>query len=86
MTNLCTNHYAYADVLSLYLSLVALAILIGSRGEAKSSWSVPPSSWLAVCTAIGNQAARFAAFQGVAIAWWLKASRGSTVARLHSDC
>lgn len=76
----------FALLISISSILVALGILIGSRGQAKSSWTIPPSSWLAVCTAIANQAVRFAAFQGVATAWWYRAAHGSTVARLHSDC
>lgn len=79
-----------AGICSLMLAvlsiLVSLAVLMGSRGDSVASWDVPPSSWLAVCTAVGNQAIRFAAFQGVAIAWWMSASRGSTLGRLHSDC
>lgn len=75
-----------ALLLAILGLMVALAILISSRDEPKKSWSVPPSSWLAVTTAVSNQALRFAALEGVAIAWWFKALRGSTFAKLHSDC
>lgn len=74
-----------ALLLALLSLLFALAVLLVSRGEA-ADWNVPPSSCLAICTAVANQALRFAAFQGVAIAWWFKALKGSTFARLHSDC
>lgn len=63
-----------ALLLTLLSLLVALAILLVSRGEA-ADWNVPPSSCLAICTAIANQALRFAAFQGVAIAWVRPISR-----------
>lgn len=74
-----------ALLISLLSLLFALAILLVSRGES-ANWNIPPSSCLAICTAVANQALRFAAFQGVAIAWWIKAMHGSTFARLHSDC
>ena len=48
-------------------------------------WTLEPSAYLAICTAIANQAMRYAAFQGVMIAWWSKALRGSTLKRLHTD-
>lgn len=63
--------------------VAALGILMGSRGAAVTTWSVPPSTYLAICTAIANQALRFAAFQGLAIAWWTQATRGSTLAQMH---
>lgn len=50
--------------------LVSLGILLGSQGTAVAEWSVEPSAILAICTAIANQAMRYAAFQGVMIAWW----------------
>lgn len=65
--------------------IAALGILIGSRDMATTSWSVPPSTYLAICTAIANQALRFAAFQGLAVAWWLRAMRGSSLTQLHRN-
>ena len=65
--------------------LVSLAILVGSRGSATADWTVEPSAYLAICTAIANQSLRFAAFQGVIIAWWFRASRGATLGQLHYD-
>ena len=71
-------------VLVAVASIVAsLGVLVGSRGQAVSTWAVPPSTYLALFTAITNQALRFAAFQGLAIAWWSKATRGTTIAQLH---
>ena len=50
--------------------LVSLGVLLGSAGASAESWTVEPSAILAICTAIANQAMRYAAFQGVMIAWW----------------
>jgi hypothetical protein len=47
--------------------------------------SVQPSAVLAICTAVANQALRFAAYQGVAIAWWFSASRGTSLRQLHTN-
>lgn len=56
--------------------IVSLGILLGSDGKPVSKWGATPSAILAICTAVANQALRFAAFQGFAIAWWFNASRG----------
>ena len=65
--------------------LVSFGILMGSRGAAVLSWNVQPSAYLAICSAVANQALRFASFQGVIIAWWCRASRGTTLRQLHRD-
>ena len=65
--------------------LVSLSILLGSRDAPTESWKVQPSAYLAICTAISNQALRFASFQGVIIAWWSRAASGATLRRLHYD-
>lgn len=72
-------------ILTILSMLVSLGILLGSRNAPVCTWTIPPSTYLAICTAVQNQAIRFAAFHGVAIAWWVKAIRGSTLARLHAD-
>jgi hypothetical protein len=66
-------------LLAILSLLVSLAILICSNGVPVRNWSVYPSAYIAVCTAIANQAIRFAAFQGFVVAWWVRASRGSTL-------
>lgn len=43
------------------------------------------STYLAIFTAIANLSMRYAAIQGVVIAWWVKATKGSSLARLHWD-
>lgn len=63
--------------------VVSLGVLVGSRGAPVPSWSVEPSAYLAICTAVANQAMRYAAFQGVILAWWTGALRGSSIRHLH---
>jgi hypothetical protein len=58
--------------------LASLGILVGSNGAPLSSWTAPPSTYLAICTAVANLAMRYACIQGVVIAWWYRASKGST--------
>lgn len=58
-------------VIAIISMLISLGILLGSRGVAVAAWTVEPSAILAVCTAVANQAMRYAAFQGVMVAWWL---------------
>lgn len=78
-----------SGILGLLLAIcsifAALGILVGSQNSPVSTWAGEPSIYLAICTAVANQAMRYATIQGVAIAWWLRASRGSTIARLHAD-
>ena len=50
-----------------------------------TDWTAPPSTYLAICTALGNLAVRIASYQGIIVAWWYKALRGSTLADLHWD-
>ena len=63
--------------------IAALGILIGCQDAPVDDWKAQPSAYLAICTAIANQAVRFAAFQGLAISWWFNALRGSSLAQLH---
>lgn len=75
----------FCMLLSVLSILVSLGILMGSKGAPVDNWTVQPSAYLAICTAVANQALRFAAFQGVVIAWWVRASHGATLAQLHYD-
>lgn len=75
----------FCCLLAIASIIAALGVLMGSRDMATSSWSIPPSTYLAICTAIANQALRFAAFQGLAVAWWVRAMRGGTLAQLHRN-
>lgn len=78
-----------AGLISMLIALssifVSFGILAGSRGEAVEAWRTTPPTLLAICTAVANLAMRYASIQGVIIAWWTRALRGSTVKRLHED-
>lgn len=51
--------------------LASLGILAGSNYQPVANWTVaPPSTYIAIYTAVGNQAIRYAAIQGLVIAWW----------------
>lgn len=65
--------------------VASLGILAGSDGESVESWHIPPSTYLAIFTAIANLCVRYAATQGVIISWWRRASAGTTLADLHSS-
>lgn len=56
--------------LAIISILVSLGVLLGSNGVPVVQWIVQPSAVLAICTAVANQAMRYAAFQGLMIAWW----------------
>lgn len=67
-------------------SLIAsLGILVGSQGADTSSRIGEPSIYLAAFTAVANLSMRYACIQGVAITWWKRATRGSTVSELHRN-
>lgn len=86
---ICTRAGPLSGVLSMLLAiasiLACLGVLESSDGAAVSSWGIQPSEYLAVFTAIANLAMRYACIQGVVIAWWTRAHRGSTLSRLHWD-
>ena len=77
-----------AGIFSLLLAAlsiwVSFGILMGARNAPTKDWSVEPSAYLAICTAVANQSMRHAAFQGFIIAWWTGALRGSTLGGLHT--
>ncbi|KAK5173253.1 uncharacterized protein LTR77_001934 [Saxophila tyrrhenica] len=75
-----------AMLVALTSIVVSLAILVASDGAAVSSWEAQPSIYLAICTAVANLAMRYACLQGVVIAWWTRAFKGSiTLGKLHHD-
>ena len=78
-----------AGILSLCIAILgifaSLGILAASNATPVTSWSAPPSTYLAIFTAIANLSMRYACIQGVVIAWWHRALRGTTLAQLHYD-
>jgi hypothetical protein len=65
----------------------AVAILLVSDGKTEQAWAhragIKPSVLLSACNAVGNLALSLAIAEAVAIAWWRKALKGSTVQELH---
>lgn len=62
-----------------------LGILFASNHAPTESCRYQPSAYLAIMTAISNLALRFASFQGLVVAWWYRASAGSTIKKLQQD-
>lgn len=75
----------FAMFLAISSMFACLGVLVGSNGVAVSNWTVQPSEYLAIFTAIANLAMRYACIQGIIIAWWTRAIRGSTLSKLHWD-
>lgn len=65
--------------------VAAIAILLGSNNSNVDAWPTPPSTFVAIFTAIGNLGVRYALAQGVLVTWWLRACEGSTLSRLQVD-
>ena len=72
-------------LLAIASVFASLGILAGSNGAPVARWAAQRSTYLAICTAIANLAMRYACIQGVVIAWWVRASNGSNLAKLHED-
>lgn len=73
----------FAMFLAMSSIFACLGILVGSSGVAVSIWSVQPSEYPAIFTAIANLSMRHACIQRIVIAWWTRALRGSTLSELH---
>lgn len=65
--------------------VASLGVLAGSNGSPVKQWTAPPSTYIAIFTALANLSMRYAAIHGVVIAWWFRAYKGSTLANLHHD-
>lgn len=74
-----------AMCLSIASIFAALGVLVGSDGSPVTDWSAPPSTFLAILTAVANLSVRIAAVQGAVIAWWYRASHRDwiTIENLH---
>ena len=65
--------------------LASGAVLAGSDGDAVANWKLQPAVYLAVLTAISNEAVAFAAIQGTVVTFWLRALEGTTLGQLRRD-
>lgn len=72
-------------LLALSSIVASLGILAGSDGQPVRHWEWPVSTYLAIFTAIANLSVRYAVIQGVAVTWWLRAAKGSPLAKMHWD-
>lgn len=73
-------------MLLAFASIIAcLGILVGSDNQDIESWTASPSTYLALFTAIANGSMRYAAVQGLVVAWWMRAVKGSELSKLHCD-
>lgn len=57
-------------LLAIASLIASLGILAGSNKQPVANWTTPPSTYLAIFTALANLSIRYAAIQGVIIAWW----------------
>ena len=62
-----------SGILTMFLAagaiVASLGILVGSDCKPVQDWTVTPSTYIAAFTAIANLSVRYAAVQGVVIAW-----------------
>jgi hypothetical protein len=65
--------------------LASLAILAASNNQPVSSWTVQPTVYLAIASAAGAAAIRFAKDRAEPVAWWNRALHGSTIHALDSQ-
>lgn len=83
------NRFPYVGAFSLIcmavLAGVALGVLCGSNGVSTTVWpqKIAPNVVLSMINALSSLFLTVAVAEGVAIAWWRHAMKGSTVAGLH---
>ncbi|KAM0460082.1 hypothetical protein ACHAO4_002212 [Trichoderma viride] len=77
----------YIGILALVGCIACIAasvgILVASNGQPIDDWSVSPTVYLALLTTALNILARVAFGEGIKIAWWNAAIRGTSVFSLH---
>ena len=69
--------------ITLLCTIGSIVVLRLSDGKSVSSWSIQPTVWLALASALSNSSLRFAFSQGVTISWWGKVLGGGTLRELH---
>lgn len=71
--------FAFLQIFASY------AILKVSDRDPITSWKYQPQVYLAILVAFSNKAVAFALVQGVAVTFWLRALKGTTIGQLHRD-
>lgn len=67
----------------LSFAISSVVVLKVSDGQLVSSWRIPPTVFLALIAAGANASIHFVLSEGLRIAWWRKAMRGTTIGNLH---
>ena len=72
---------------ALFISLLGIAastgILIASDGVSITTWKFQPTVYLSIASTISNITLHFALTEGINIAWWRTALKGSSLRHLH---
>ena len=74
---------AVALIVAILCGGASTVVLRVSDKQAVESWSLRPSVWLAIFSALANTSLRFALSEGVGIAWWHHVSKPGTLGDLH---
>ncbi|KAI9833511.1 MAG: hypothetical protein M1819_003670 [Sarea resinae] len=70
--------------MGVILCAVASAIILAvSNGDLVDSWTVQPTVWLAVLSAVANTLLSFAFHEGATIIWWRKSLQGGSLDEIH---
>lgn len=66
-------------------SAAAVAVVYASNGKAKSQWKIKaaPNVLLSIFNSLASILVTMAVGQGIAISWWRRAMKGTTVENLH---
>ncbi|KAK5695177.1 hypothetical protein LTR97_008683 [Elasticomyces elasticus] len=72
-----------ALIVSIACMLVSLAILLASDDQPVTDWTVQPTVYLAIASALANTALGFSRFYAVPLAWWYSVSRGNSIKDLE---
>ncbi|KAK3673556.1 hypothetical protein LTR78_006460 [Recurvomyces mirabilis] len=78
-----------AGIIALCITIgsmfISLMILVISNGQTTSSWKIQPTVYLAIAAALAIIALNFAYARAVPVAWWYRASQGTTVRELEEQ-
>lgn len=78
-----------AGIIALCITIgsmfISLMILVISNGQTTSSWKIQPTVYLAIAAALANIALNFAYARAVPVAWWYRASQGTTIRALEEQ-
>ena len=82
------NHIPWKGLLALLVSIAgivaSIGILIASNRDAVSRWSVSPTVYIAIASAVTNVLLSYSLRKALDVAWWKKATQdGTSIADLH---